>query len=277
MIPLDQMGVTDKDGFEAKASIVLKNSNSHEFQSDETQEILRVFGSHITRYNQSRVKLVAMLRSIWDKKSTQYDSKDPAHEEKLVKLWNLLCPGEPLATRITPKWGKIGFQGSDPATDFRGGGIQSLDSLIFYAEHHTEKCRDIVSKDKEYPFAVAGINVNQLVLTLLAMNKDSVNCAAGDIVWESPLFHFLEHQTRCNPLEKEADHPFEEMFCITFQVLDRFWDEQSATYMDFPKILEMTKVAVSNALATLSGQPTPSFGKLRQLLRESGGVGDAYK
>ena len=38
------------------------------------------------------------------------------------QLWNLLMPDTSLERRITKQWGAVGFQGDDPATDFRGMG-----------------------------------------------------------------------------------------------------------------------------------------------------------
>ena len=33
--------------------------------------------------------------------------------------------------------GEIGFQGRDPATDFRGLGVLSLSNLVYYSREHT--------------------------------------------------------------------------------------------------------------------------------------------
>lgn len=60
------------------------------------------------------------LEQIWSYKSlmdeveelrkTQYDSNIPEHEEKLLKLWSLLVPNDPLEKRVTKQWQHIGFQ-----------------------------------------------------------------------------------------------------------------------------------------------------------------------
>jgi hypothetical protein len=42
------------------------------------------------------------------------------HEELLSTLWSLLKPEELLSARISCDWERIGFQGKDPSTDFRG-------------------------------------------------------------------------------------------------------------------------------------------------------------
>lgn len=41
---------------------------------------------------------------------TQYDCSNMDHERKLFRLWELLCPGQPLEARVTKQWQDIGFQ-----------------------------------------------------------------------------------------------------------------------------------------------------------------------
>ena len=53
-------------------------------------------------------------------KRTKYDVDNEEHEMLLLSLWNCLQPERELDSRISEMWGDIGFQGEDPATDFRG-------------------------------------------------------------------------------------------------------------------------------------------------------------
>lgn len=53
-------------------------------------------------------------------RQTAYDCENIEHEMKLLKLWNLLMPTQPLEKRITMQWQDIGFQGDNPMSDFRG-------------------------------------------------------------------------------------------------------------------------------------------------------------
>lgn len=74
--------------------------------------------------------LAPCIESIWsyrrlctevdDIRLIPYDKSDAIHEEKLIRLWNLLMPSQPLEQRTTKQWQDIGFQGDDPMTDFRG-------------------------------------------------------------------------------------------------------------------------------------------------------------
>ena len=44
-----------------------------------------------------------------------------------MKLWSNLLPDRKLSERKTMEWVDIGFQGKDPATDFRGAGMLGLE------------------------------------------------------------------------------------------------------------------------------------------------------
>lgn len=70
------------------------------------------------------------IESIWsyrrlcadveDIRKTPFDCDNVDHENKLLKLWRLLMPEQPLEDRISKQWQDIGFQGDNPSTDFRG-------------------------------------------------------------------------------------------------------------------------------------------------------------
>ncbi|KAF9899268.1 ELMO domain-containing protein 1, partial [Lobosporangium transversale] len=73
------------------------------------------------QYALEKIALTHQLaREINQRAHTKYDSTNPAHERKLMLLWELLRPQEKLDGRYTKQWSEIGFQGKDPATDFRG-------------------------------------------------------------------------------------------------------------------------------------------------------------
>ncbi len=48
------------------------------------------------------------------------------------------------------------------------------------------------------------------------------------------------------------DHPkaFEELYCVSFRVLDSTWDEMNASYMDFPRVIAAVKKQISDVLAS---------------------------
>lgn len=54
---------------------------------------------------------ISLSKAIEDLRQVQYDSNNPNHEEKLLKLWTLMVPHTVLESRITKQWQDIGFQG----------------------------------------------------------------------------------------------------------------------------------------------------------------------
>lgn len=53
-----------------------------------------------------------------------FDFDSTIHVDNLRKFWNLLTKNKPLPNLITRDWIDLGFQGENPATDFRGAGNQ---------------------------------------------------------------------------------------------------------------------------------------------------------
>ncbi|CAG5105472.1 Oidioi.mRNA.OKI2018_I69.chr1.g2156.t1.cds [Oikopleura dioica] len=70
-----------------------------------------------------------------------------------------------------PDWVSIGFQGSDPITDFRGGGLLSLSQLIYFCENYQEKAKNLNLRashpTKGYGLAITGINLTVLLTKAL--------------------------------------------------------------------------------------------------------------
>ena len=49
----------------------------------------------------------------------------------ITQLWGKLMVGQELTSRVSKDWQDIGFQGNDPATDFRGMGTLGLQCLQY--------------------------------------------------------------------------------------------------------------------------------------------------
>ena len=72
------------------------------------------------------------------------------------------------------EWVDVGFQGKDPATDFRGAGVFGLENLLAitdegseYREEALEMFRTSADQSSWYFFASAGLNVTQRLLIAL--------------------------------------------------------------------------------------------------------------
>jgi hypothetical protein len=142
-------------------------------------------------------------------KEVSFNASNAAHMDLLESLWTNLRPE---TRRCVPKattglhssnqlesdsWGEIGFQGTNPCTDFRGiinpsskhlsflarsiagptltqssgMGLLGLTQLAHFAKFHTKRARsclaESINPDRAYfPFATAGINLTFFLMEL---------------------------------------------------------------------------------------------------------------
>ncbi|KAH8551779.1 ELMO/CED-12 family-domain-containing protein [Umbelopsis sp. PMI_123] len=164
---------------------------------------------------------------------TKYDSNNKAHEAKLMELWQSLMVDTPLEGRITRQWGQIGFQGSDPATDFRGMGMQGLDDLLYYAKTHPDSARRTLQCSLHpvswYPFAIVGINITQFAVQILLTRK-------------LQYYLFQYGSTR---------EMYSEFYCYLFHSFNEFWmshEQPRLTVMEFESKFKEFKLLVEQDL-----------------------------
>ncbi|CAN1844200.1 ELMO domain-containing protein A [Linum perenne] len=154
---------------------------------------------------------------------TPFDETRPDHQEALQCLWSRAFPDVPLTGMITEQWKEMGWQGVNPATDFRGCGFIALENLLFFARTYPASFRRLLFKqcgkrsEWEYPFAVAGINVSYMLIQML-------------------------------DLQSEDDTAFDVLFCITFQLMDAQWLAMRASYMEFSEVLQVTRAQLEREL-----------------------------
>jgi len=101
-----------------------------------------------------------------------FNHEDSTHVQMLLtlyyKLTNLHCP-----SRFGSHWELLGFQGSDPSTDFRGVGILGLVQPLALSLSTTglpflsEVVEFSRCPTRGFPFMVLSINVTHIVLNLL--------------------------------------------------------------------------------------------------------------
>ena len=119
-----------------------------------------------------------------------------------------MCARRPWQGSTGEQWVALGFQGRDPATDFRGMGLLGLIQLLYLATHHGGSAvieplhRASASavgggsggrstEGSSFPLSIAGINLSQLLLRHLAADAETLACNPADSRWDSELFLFL--------------------------------------------------------------------------------------
>lgn len=182
-----------------------------------------------------------------------FDEGDDACEKLLRRLWKANIPnGEPFQ-RVSMKWKEMGFQNSDPRKDVRGGGQLCLENMCYMSEVHPKTMKYLVCERAKrwenradgstsfpnYPIAAAGINITRMLCALLKLVTPS---GAAEAFTEIELpFWSVIHSLK----------DFHELFCFTFQLLDRNWVSMNANYMMFNSVLTATREELLGLLTDL--------------------------
>jgi len=211
----DKAKPLDERKHELKQYILLKkniqpNHNLYQFL------LIRNLDQYITQ-----IQEIQSLLSQLKQTAIKYDSQVQSHEDSLIQLWSLYLPGEKREARKTLQWQKLGFQGSDPATDFRAMGLLGLTQLIYLGKSFPKTARMILSASQngafQYPFAITGINFTSVLLKMLEDGKLNQYLFIHGIEVEQ--FHILY----CNTL---------------FLFGDYYQSEKPSDLMSFPAIFQ---------------------------------------
>ncbi|CAL5098509.1 unnamed protein product [Urochloa decumbens] len=184
---------------------------------------------------------VERLRLLRQRLDVPYDCSSVKHQDALKELWRLAYPNRQLPPLKSDLWKEMGWQNSDPSTDFRAGGFMSLENLIYFARNYPDSFHRLLHKEEgkraewEYPFAAGKMSTKAGV-------------------------HFVQ-------LLEDDEAAFDNLFCVAFQVLDAQWLARKASYMEFNEILKSTRVQLEKELSMgciSSVQDLPSFRMLKR-------------
>ncbi|CAN1231629.1 ELMO domain-containing protein A [Linum perenne] len=177
--------------------------------------------------NDSSPHLEQRLARLQKRVQTPFDETRPDHQEALQCLWSRAFPDVPLTGMITEQWKEMGWQGVNPATDFRGCGFIALENLLFFARTYPGSFRRLLFKqcgkrsEWEYPFAVAGINVSYMLIQMLDLQSEKPKNRSGT--------SFLK-------------------LLGAFQLMDAQWLAMRASYMEFSEVLQVTRAQLEREL-----------------------------
>lgn len=177
--------------------------------------------------------LTQCARDFHEQIQVPFQIESEEHHVILKNLWDIAVENEEYPKdRKSEKWKDLGFQSDDPVRDFRGGGLYSLQCLVYFAQERPEdffrllKKSDGVRSQWEYPFAAAGIALTSNLIdamdvrSLSSTDLDDLSPAAAGFV----------------KLLSVDDMAFQQIFVESFLLLDRIWLHESASYMDFPLV-----------------------------------------
>lgn len=183
--------------------------------------------------------VIAKLRALIN---TPYE--DSSHEDDLRRIF-VASGVEGVYSSTGQHWKQIGFQQLNPASDIRGGGLLSLQCITYFLEKRPsvglamlKRRFRIHGEDGGYPWATAGIVLTRLLAAIfgvIQMNGAPVRQQEKQVYW-----HLLQ-----------SEEDFYRLFCCMFELLDQVWEQEQATYMEFPRIQAITEQQFRGVLARM--------------------------
>ncbi|XP_044364105.1 ELMO domain-containing protein C isoform X1 [Triticum aestivum] len=241
---------------------------------------------HLSPLQEERLKFLRQRLNV------PFDCSAVKHQDALKELWRLAYPNRELPPLKSDLWKEMGWQNSDPATDFRSGGFMSLENLIYFARnypvcfcsswaltllinpllvgisiwlnaeyllnmqdsfHRLLHKADGERAEWEYPFAVAGVNISYMLVQMLDLQSENRRSSKARVGFAQLL--------------EDDEMAFDNLFCLAFQMLDAQWLARRASYMEFNEVLKSTLGQLEQEL-TIGGvssvQNLPSFRMLRR-------------
>lgn len=91
--------------------------------------------------------------------SVMYDDSNQQHKSKLKELTDIVFKNEAKEIidndYVSDKWGIFGFQGKDPRTDFRGGGLEGLRQFVEFSRRKQDVFKKMVELTDKGLFMMA--------------------------------------------------------------------------------------------------------------------------
>eukprot|EP00210_Caulerpa_lentillifera_P000545 g526.t1 len=184
------------------------------------------------------------LRDLWLRVQIPFDENNTEHKTVLMDLWQAAFPDTPWTGQKSKQWSLMGWQGLDPITDLRGGGFLALECLLDLHQRNARLFNKLMTKSEgvrsewEYPFAVAGVNVTFELIQMFHLRDTH------------QLHSTKEFKSFLNLLEKN-EMTFEDLYGIMFELLDKNWLDQKASYMEFSIVMKKTRNQMLEVLSTM--------------------------
>jgi hypothetical protein len=215
-------------------------------------------------------KEIQLMRQLGTRLSESYSDLN----EHLLKDVHRLSGVQVPYQRIGSFWKYLGYQNENPASDIRGGGLLSLDNLIYLLSTHPSmaqkmlhrQSRDHLTVDQtmeSYPWAAVGINITRYIALEFELIEPSGRQKTSN---------FSPKTTWSYLTQSEG---FNRLFCVAFFLLNCLWHEMKATYMQFPLVLSTMKCEFSSYLlssSSLSELETSIFERINYSFDPSHGV-----
>mmetsp|Transcript_9693 Transcript_9693/g.23843 ORF Transcript_9693/g.23843 Transcript_9693/m.23843 type:complete len:606 (-) Transcript_9693:194-2011(-) len=191
---------------------------------------------------------IELLRDLQRRaRSSVHDKENETIVQDLLRrFWNSVQGGKKEFVAKGKEWQSMGFQGEDPLTDFRAGGLLALENIVFFVEKYTELATNMIQRREmkmsedgtfmqNYPWSAAGVNVTHTTMALFGLSTKGKTTDKNDLsqktkrYWELAIY-------------------FSEVYCVAFKLMDNKYSEMKATYLSFNKVLEASREELNDLL-----------------------------
>jgi len=195
-----------------------------------------------------RMQVLQDQCKVWQKLTmTSVTWDNPQHEEKLFAIFKAVRPDLKKPGRLDKAWGKLGFQGKDPITDFRGMGMLGVEFLYYLGHQQADLAIYLFQRkmppESYYPLACSCINLLCLALEFLNLNKVANTKSFYE---QTALFRVLCSVETCVEAEgSKGCIPLFNLVCRLALKVDATWIATDASYMHYPALLRMLRVRLA--------------------------------
>jgi hypothetical protein len=193
-------------------------------------------------------KEIQVMKQLGNRLSEPYSDLNEHLLRDIHRLSGLQVPYQ----RIGSFWKYLGYQNENPASDIRGGGLLSLDNLIYLLSTHPQMAKQMLHRQSRdnltvdlqmeaYPWAAVGINITRYLALEFEIIEPSGRQKTSNYSPKTTWGYVAQ-----------ADQGFNRLFCVSFFLLNCLWHEMKATYMEFPQVLAAMKSEFSSHLLASS-------------------------
>ena len=209
--------------------------------------------------------------------ATAYNPANGEHEKHLLQCWDALQPGKALSGRISKDWQTLGFQGSDPATDFRSSGEFGLRVLHHFASRYGAHGQAIIRATelpyKGYPLALALMHTALFTRQLLVDHqldacfpsppKSAAGVERDDVDGHQGRGRAEYMYSDCEAVAQGLTALCDIASRLLLLFDDAWADAKPASVMEFEPVFSQFKTRIRHELEAGDGRSRSSQGRLR--------------
>lgn len=201
----------------------------------------------------------AHLRRLQARSAQNATKEDPETGALLRRLWIGFYGSDADFSLLSRGWKPMGFQHPQDATsDIRGGGILSLEALVYMVERRSDLVRRMLERRRQrsaargpyssYPWACAGITLTRKLCEVLQVVEPLSGKPTCQFERSAATFWHVAGS-------REA---FFELFAWSFACLERTWEDLEASYMDFGRVIHLAVQRTHDMLQRLPVDVVPA-------------------